>query len=215
MKNFAFGNVPNTALSCHAHKLRPLLYLLLLGFARADSFLYDDSGRLLEAVQGNGLVHGYLYDAEGNLLEASFSSTDMTLGGGPGNGMADWWEHFYFDARDIDPLAFGADRVPWLLKFAAGIDPLALEGQPAGAFAEVDGENLSLTFRRARAAMELVFLVQRSEDLVVWTDLTSETAAALAGPPVVGLSDEVADAYLVSTPVLGSKMFLRLKVRRP
>jgi len=96
--------------------------------SNADTFSYDDSGWLTGGAQSNGLVTSYGYDAEGNVTSALFSSTDMAPGGGAGNGMADCWENFFFDSTGIDPLESGDDGVPYLMKFALGIDPSLGDG---------------------------------------------------------------------------------------
>lgn len=178
---------------------------------RADSFQYDDSGRLFQATQSNGLVHNYTTDDEGSLLTAASSSTDTTAGGGPGNGIPDWWENFYFGTSGIDPKADGGDGVPYLMKFALGLDPTqnVTPGQlPAGI---VEGSNMSLIFRVGKDAVNLVYTVQSSPDLMgAWTDLTAETDAALALPPL--FSDGTSDSYKVTVPMEGDKFFMRLKV---
>ena len=73
--------------------------------------------------------------------------------------------------------------------------------------------NMTLVFRKSRAASNLIFLVQSSNDLKTWTDLTDATNAALALPPL--LSDDISDSYKVSVPLVGNKQFMRLKVINP
>jgi hypothetical protein len=181
---------------------------------RGDSFQYDDSGRLYQATQSNGLIHNYSTDDEGNLLSASSSSTDTTGGGGLGNGIADWWENYYFGTSGIDPNAAPlGDGVSNLMKFAMGLDPgrnVAL-GQVMPV--TLDGGSLSLVFRVGKDVTNIVYTVQSSTDLVIWTDLAAETDAALAGAPLLG--DENSDSYEVSVPIEGDKFFLRLKVSTP
>jgi hypothetical protein len=181
---------------------------------RGDTFSYDDSGRLSGAIQSNGLVHDYTTDAEGSLLTATTSATDTTAGGGLGNGIADWWENWYFGTTGIDPLGTSGDGVPFLMKFALGVDPSNpnFSGQlPEGV---VEGSDMSLVFRKGKAAT-LTYVVQSSTDLVTWTNLTTETTAVLALPPLVGLSDQDSDSYKVSVPKPGNKFFMRLKVTNP
>jgi len=190
-----------------------LLFCASAWMLRGDSFSYDDSGRFSGAVQ-SGLVSGYSTDDEANLLTATFSSTDTPAGGGtgPGNGIADWWENYYFGTTGIDPNAsLLEDGVSNLMKFALGLDPTQnlVTGQLPGGI--VEGSNMSLIFRVGKDATNLVYTVQSSTDLASWTDLTAETEAALALPPL--LSDETSDSYKVSIPLSGgNKDFLRLSV---
>ncbi len=192
-----------------AFTLSLALMIAGIGTALADSYSYDDSGRLSTASQGNGLVHSYSYDNEGNLLSGSSSGTDSS-----GNGIADWWEIYYFGSTGIDPLAKSADGIPYLLKFALGMDPWA-DSVGQLPMISLEGANVSLYFRKARAATNLDYLVQGSPDLLTWTDLTTATDTALSQPPVTGLSDEWIDTYRVSVPQSGNKYFLRLKVSQP
>lgn len=192
----------------------PIFFLLFSSLAcllQGDSFQYDDSGRLYQATQSNGLIHNYSTDDEGSLLTVSSSSTDTTAGGGLGNGIPDWWENYYFGTAGIDPLASRGDGVSYLMKFALGLDPTqnAATGQlPAGA---VEGSNMSLVFRVGKDVTNLVYTVQSSPDLMgAWTDLTAETDAVLALPPL--LSDATSDSYKVTVSRAGSKFFMRLKV---
>ena len=193
----------------------------MIGFAcqyaaQAETFLYDSVGRLVQSTQSNGLSYGYSYDPAGNLAVSSLSSPDVGVGGigTRGNGLADWWEQKYFGMSWIDPLGKGGDGVPYLMKFALGLDPTqnVLPGDlPEGT---VDGTNMTLVFRKSRAASNLIFVVQSSTDLrQPWTDLTDLTNAALALPPL--LSDDISDSYKVSIPLVGNKQFMRLKVSNP
>ena len=189
-------------------------FCALAGAIQGDVFQYDDSGRLYQATQGNGLIHTYASDPEGSLLAATCSSTDTTAGGGAGNGIADWWENYYFDTAGIDPLAESGDGIPVIMKFALGLDPWAnsTAKMPAGF---VEGGNMSFVFRKGKAAAGLGFVVQSSTDLATWTDLAAETAAALAQAPLAGLGDGDSDSYKVSVPKPGGKLFMRLEVYSP
>ena len=190
------------------------VFCALAGPLKGDVFEYDDSGRLCRATQGNGLIHAYTSDPEGSLLAAASSSADTTAVGGAGNGIADWWENFYFDTAGIDPLADAGDGVPVLMKFAMGLDPGAnsTAKMPSGF---VEGGNMSFVFRKGKAAADLGFVVQSSTDLATWTDLAAETAAALAGAPLAGFGDGDSDSYKVSVPKPGGKLFMRLRVFGP
>lgn len=182
--------------------------------AHADSFQYDNSGRLYQATQSNGLIHNYSTDEEGSLLSASSSSTDTTAGGGLGNGIADWWENFYFGISGLDPNAAPlGDGVSNLMKFAMGLDPT--QNITLGEFMPVtlEGGNMGLVFRVGKNVTNLVYTVQSSTNLLSWTDLSAETDAVLALPPIS--SDSTADSYRVSVPMVGNKFFMRLKVTTP
>lgn len=112
---------------------RGRLFLLAVAFAatipeaRADTFVYDDAGRLQSATQTSGLTQTYTPDAEGNLLSISTGGTDAT-----GNGIPDWWENYWFGTSGIDPLASAAgDGMGNLMKYVLGLNPLAhYSGQP-------------------------------------------------------------------------------------
>lgn len=197
--------------------MRWLPLFFVLGFANlavADSFIFDASGRLLEAVQGNGMVHGYAYDSEGSMQGATISSTDTTDMGGAGNGIADWWEHYFFDVRGIDPVGRDDDGIPFLIKFALGLEPGEDSSFGLPSLELGDGE-ASLAFRRGKFSDDLEFVVQSSSDLLTWTDWEAETLALFDGPPLVGLGDELADVFQLTLPYSGSKFFLRLNVRSP
>ena len=190
-----------------------MIGLACLYAAQAETFSYDSVGRLVQSTGTNGLSYAYAYDPAGNLAVSTLSSPDVGIGGQKGNGIADWWEFQYLGGL-VDPLSKGADGVPFLMKFALGLDPTqnVLPGDlPEGT---VDGTNMTLVFRKSRAASNLIFVVQSSNDLMQpWTDLTDATNAALALPPL--LSDDISDSYKVSIPFVGDKQFMRLKVSNP
>ena len=196
--------------------------------ARADTFSYDAVGRLVKSTESNGKSYDYSYDPAGNLVlfspvvvgpVAAVAGVSRVLGvaaiaGPKGNGIADWWEKKYFGTTGIDPLGKGVDGVPYLMKFALGLDPTLNVAPWQLPEVTVDGSNMSLVFRKSRAASNLVFVVQSSNDLSrPWTDLTKATEAALALPPLS--SDDISDSYKVSIPLDGNKQFMRLKVSNP
>ncbi len=194
-----------------------LVFLLVLsrpGLILADSFQYDDSGRLLFATQGNGLTHGYIYDAEANILDATVSSTDQAPGGGPGNGIADWWEDFYFGTQGIDPTEKDDDGISWLLKFGLGLEP-GTDSTSMLPTIEVGSGDASLTFRRSRFGDDLEYVVQSSSDLASWTDWATETEALFNAAPLPGLSDDLAQTFRLTIPYSGDRFFLRLRVNNP
>jgi len=197
--------------------MKRVALILVLGFANiavADSFIFDASGRLIEAVQGNGMVHGYAYDAEGSMQAATIASSDTTDMGGAGNGISDWWEHYFFDVRDIDPQGRDDDGIPFLLKFALGLTPGEDSSFGLPQFALGEGE-ASLAFRKGKFVDDLEFVVQSSPDLDTWTDWEDETLALFDGPAVAGLGDELADVFQLTLPYSGSRFFMRLCVRQP
>ncbi|MFA7345939.1 MAG: DUF6531 domain-containing protein [Terrimicrobiaceae bacterium] len=136
--------------------------------AMADTFSYDDSNRLSAADQSNGLSHSYGYDGESNLLSGLSSGADA----GTVNGIADWWEEFYFSTTGINALASAmGDGVSNLTKYATGLNPLtALSGQLVTVAQQVftDGQTYKyLTFVRSKANASMAGLEQ-SSDQVMW-----------------------------------------------
>lgn len=121
------------------HSTRCVLLLLALAGTcspiHADTFVYDDAGRLSSATQASGLIHTYVPDEESNLLSATHSGTDTTDTGGAGNGIPDWWEDYYFGMRGIDPLATPAgDGISNLMKYVLGLNPLVHPSGPLMTF---------------------------------------------------------------------------------
>ncbi len=186
-----------------------LLFLLVPPSCYADTFNYDASGALITAEGSNGVGGTFGYDAAGNIEVASVTSADFEEGGGPGNGLPDWWELFYFGERGIDAEERDFDGVAFLTKFALGISP-GTSSQGLLPEAEFDGEDLSFVFGRSLYAENIDFLVQSSEDLADWEDLTTATAAALAGTPSGFSEDGHVEFYEVKVPVGADRLFLRL-----
>jgi len=139
-----------------------LAVFLTTPVVQADTFAYDDAGRLLTSVQSTGLDHAYSYDEEANLLAISHTATDTTSAAGLGNGMPDWWENYYFGATGQNPLSQPAgDGLSALLKFTLGQNPQVPSIGAALAKTFVinpDGKSYpTLTFVRAKdAASSLV-----------------------------------------------------------
>ena len=134
-----------------------LAVLLTTPVVQADTFSYDDAGRLLTAVQSTGLNHAYAYDEEANLLAISHTATDTTAAVGPGNGLPDWWENHYFGATNQNPLGQPAsDGLSAFLKFTLGQNPQVASTGAALAKTFVinpDGNSYpTLTFVRAKDA---------------------------------------------------------------
>jgi hypothetical protein len=197
-----------------AMKIFAAFALFCLGSARADTFHYDASGRLEYSVQSNGMTHVFTDDDEGNILDATISASDEAPGGGAGNGIADWWENFYFNQQGIDPGGKDEDGISWLLKFGLGLEPGA-DGSALLPVIEAGSGEASLVFRRSHFADGLDFVVQSSTDLVLWSDLVAETDAVLNGPPLAGMSDDLAETFRLTVPYGGDRVFLRLRLLKP
>ena len=139
----------------------------------ADTFTYDDAGRLLGGTQANGLSHSYAPDEESNLQAVGHSGSDTTDSNGAGNGIADWWEYSYFDTRGIDPLATPqGDGVSHLMKYALGLDPTT---NSSGTLVTLtfqtytDGNSYPyLTYIRSQDGASLLTLEQSSDSMATW-----------------------------------------------
>lgn len=130
--------------------------------AGADTFGYDAAGRLEDAAQGHGLLLDYGVDAETNVLSAL--SNEAT----GDNGIADWWENFFFGASGINALASAAgDGVSNLTKFTLGLNPLAGISSPlvsVGQQVFADEQTyLVFAFVRDKANAAMVALEQSSD----------------------------------------------------
>jgi len=88
------------------------------------------------------------------------------------------------------------DGVPNLLEYALGGDPLSANSAPALSV-ETSGGVLHASF--ARAADDLAYVVQSSNDLTQWTELARDPG-------------EVGAAAQVDAPIDGNRKFLRLEV---
>lgn len=143
-----------------------LAWLAVLFFplvAEADAFIYDDSGRLTDALQSNGLTHVYGVDAEASVLSAMASGADS------GNGLADWWENFYFGTTGVNPLGSAAgDAISNLTKYALGLNPTTSVSAPLAAISQqgFEGQNYYFfTYTRSKTQPSMVSLEQSSNNV--------------------------------------------------
>lgn len=195
--------------------LLSLVLTCALSMASADTFTYDDAGRLTTAAQSTGVLHAYAYDDEGNLLSATHSSTDTTDTGGPGNGIPDWWENFYFGTRGIAPLACPrGDGVSNLLKYALGLNPLIpTPGAPVSVTLQTyqDGKIYPyLTFVRFKEAAGILQMEQ-SGDLRTWQSGSLRFAQVGAVEDLGNGTEKVVLRSLIPVPN-ALIVFFRLKV---
>ena len=140
--------------------------------AKADTFVYDDAGRLSSSTQSNGISYSYSCDEEANLLSAGSNGSDTTVSGETANGIPDWWENYYFGTTGIDPLAsYANDGISNLMKYALGLNPLVtFSGSLVTASYQTytDGKSYPyLTYTCLTNAASLVVL-QQSSDLATW-----------------------------------------------
>jgi YD repeat-containing protein len=182
--------------------------------ALAETFVYDDAGRLRAATQANGLTQSYTYDAEANLVQVRHLSTDTSGTGGSGNGIPDWWEYFYFGQRGIDPLASPAhDGIGNLMKFALGLDPTLPSFVPPVAFvfeSFVDGKVYPFVqFVRSRDAASTL-APEQSLDLVSWQ--SGSSAFVLVSATDLGDGTEFVIMRSLIPRATTSRLFFRLKV---
>ena len=150
-----------TSRSHWAHGLILTAAIAAASLVKADTFTYDDAGRLQSSVQATGLNHAYSYDEEANLLSISHSAADTTGTGGAGNGLPDWWENFYFGATGQNPLNQPTtDGLSAFLKFSLGQSPqVPATGAALTKTFAVYTDGLTypmLTFVRAKDAANLI-----------------------------------------------------------
>ena len=156
-----------------AHGLIFTAAIAAASLVRADTFVYDDAGRLQSSVQATGLNRAYSYDEEANLLSISHSAADTTGSGGAGNGIPDWWENFYFGATGQNPLSQPTtDGLSAFLKFSLGQTPqVPATGAALTKTFAVYTDGLTypmLTFVRARDAANLIAPEQSSNGGGSW-----------------------------------------------
>lgn len=197
--------------------LSPLSLLIVLACtlasAQADTFYYDDAGRLSSVTQSSGLTHTYSCDEENNLLSASHSGTASA-------GVPDWWGNYYFGAGGVNPLGNPAhDGMSNLMKYALGLNPNATNSEaPFNVSYQgyTDGKTYPyLTYiRSSDAALTLGFQMQLSTDLSTW-QLQSQTFQQVGTTTDLGDGTEQLTLRCL-TPVTGSpKLFFRLQVTTP
>ena len=195
----------------------PLLIVLTctLASAYADTFYYDDAGRLSSVTQSSGLTHTYSCDEENNLLSASHSGTSGNNGGVP-----DWWGNFFLGAGSVNPLGNPAhDGMSNLMKYALGLNPNATNSEaPFNVSFQgyTDGKTYpDLTYIRSKdATLTLGFQMQLSTDLTTW-QLQNQTFQQVGTTTDLGDGTEQLTLRCL-TPVTGSpKLFFRLQVTTP
>jgi hypothetical protein len=112
-----------------------------------------------------------------------------------------------------DTNAVTLDGLPNLMKYALGLDPHAVA--TAAEQPSMSGfPPLSVSFRRARDASDVILAVQATDDLAgVWTNIWSSATNAFGGGTNVFETITVNDPTPVETAPSGR--FLRLNVTRP
>ena len=201
------------------HGIRGVILFIILVCctfpAFADTFVYDDAGRLLSATQTTGLNHSYSYDAESNLLSVSHTGTS-----GTGGSVPDWWGNYYFGAGGVNPLGNPVhDGMSNLMKYALGLNPnISNSEAPFNVSFQgyTDGNTYPyLTYIRSKdATLTLGFQMQLSTDLATW-QLQSQTFQQVG--TAIDLGDGTEQLTLrCLTPVTGSpKLFFRLQITTP
>ena len=90
-----------------------------------------------------------------------------------------------------------------LLEFGLGSDPLNGASRPQPQ-ASSDGANVTLALTRPRAALGLIYTVETSNDLLMWT-------AATAAQAVFSQTSAMETIHVILAPG-GSGLFLRVRV---
>lgn len=128
-----------------------------------------------------------------------------------------WTNYHFTEAERADPLISGplvdreGDGIVNLLEFALGLDPNLGDaaGLPTGSFVKVGADDyLSLSFRRLKKPIDLIYRVQVSSDLQNWTEVTT-----VVGIPIDN-GDGTETVTIRDTQTLGSSTsrFMRLEV---
>ena len=154
----------------------------------------------------------------GDLNGANNSADDpVTVTPVSGSGIGTWRQFHFGSAENTgvgaDTNVVTADGLPNLIKYALGLDPNA-EASAAERPRSMIFPPLSLTFRRARDASDVIVEVQATDSLMgAWTNIWSSATNAFGG----GTNDfetlTVEDAVPVEDAPAGR--FLRLNVTRP
>ena len=99
-----------------------------------------------------------------------------------------------------------ADGMRNLAEYAQRLDPAEPDIAHAPQVAQ-EGNALTLTFRKSTTATDVTFAVEQSDDLVGWSDSQAQqTVVATAGS---------VQTVKASVPIIGERMFLRLRVTQP
>jgi hypothetical protein len=144
------------------------------------------------------------------------------------------WRFAHFGTNANDPSISGdladpdGDGAPNLLEYALAADPNAAgtAGSPTG---DVAADHFQMHFNRNTSASDLVYIVQAADDLAVWSDIMTYTAAGgwvantpgavatesapTGTPPDRYVSVTIIDPTLLGTPGINSRFF-RLAVHR-
>jgi hypothetical protein len=137
----------------------------------------------------------------------------------PAIGSLENWRHQHFQTyADEGPAADANvvtdDGLPNLMKYAMGLNP-KIEAPAAQRPGPANTPGLSMVFRRAKAADDVVIEVQASDDLSsgVWTNIWSSATNAYGGGTNPFETITVTDPKPVGD--VSSGRFLRLNVIRP
>jgi hypothetical protein len=165
---------------------------------------------------------------------ADLNSTAAVSGGGDANmgnntasaqisirpaiGSLENWRHQHFQTYDgtgpaADAYVFTDDGLPNLMKYAMGLNP-KIEAPAAQRPGPANAHALSIVFRRAKAADDVVIEVQATDDLLsgTWTNIWSSLTNAYGGGNNAFETITVTDPKPVGD--VSSGRFLRLNVFR-
>lgn len=138
----------------------------VIGGIRPDSFgqvfiditLVQGTFAYINAMQITASASGTAYQ---NWRSDRFTAGEL---GDPGLEVTLW-------GRDADPDADGRSN---LLEYAMGTDPRASGPTPLSFAIETEGDLLTLTYQKNLAATDVVFQVQKTDDLEDWDDVPDE-----------------------------------------
>jgi N-acetylmuramoyl-L-alanine amidase len=143
------------------------------GEAPTAGILYDGDHQLVfMAVPFETLV--------GEANRAAVMDRILTFFHGGETPFVDWLREHFTEAQLQDPAISGdyatpaGDGIPNLVKYALNLDPW--ESSPQGLpQVGVEQGHLTFTFRQSKAATDIDFLVEVSDDLANWRDASGET----------------------------------------
>jgi hypothetical protein len=157
---------------------------------------------------------GAIESADGPLIGTDLHSLNSLSAIEPEPALPPWlswraWCLFYYGTTDASGVAAptaapGGDGMPNLLKYALGGDPRTTTAPPS---VSISGGRLAFAFVRMRPATDIVYQVEMSNDLAVWTTVWSSDTHPYPGGMALSSVETVVDPGDA-----GSRRFARLRI---